>query len=344
MNFDFMPELRSPLGLSRRARGDGRLVLDHLPLVPPARMAAGVSLLAVLLAAAGRRRRRAGGWPGGGSRRRWRPGVGPHLLPDPALEWLRRSYEALGVWVAELDPREEGPRAERIVDAERLSVAQIVAVDRRLERARDQEQSGVERMDSGIAGLPRGGGRGGRPAAAAAASTPSALALVEDDLRRLLDGVRRRPQVVELAQAQTQRGVARVGGQRRAPARLPARAGARRPGHRGGHASCPTSSSATGCAAGAPQVRVIGVSGRGDRRLLDTLLPEISELGASGARRCRPEFTMDGDPLGGVGRRPAPARRRGRCCCRSRRRARRSARWRSGRRRARAGRRRAERS
>jgi hypothetical protein len=77
-------------------------------------------------------------------------GVGPHLLPDPALEWLRRSYDALGVWVAELDPREEGPHAERIVDAERLSVAQIVAVDRRLERARDQEQSGAERLDSGI--------------------------------------------------------------------------------------------------------------------------------------------------------------------------------------------------
>ena len=77
------------------------------------------------------------------------PGVGPHFRPEPALEWLRRSYGALGVWVAELDPQEEGPHAERIVDADRLSVAQIVAVDRRLERARDQEQNGAERMDSG---------------------------------------------------------------------------------------------------------------------------------------------------------------------------------------------------
>ena len=47
------------------------------------------------------------------------PEVGPHLLPDPALEWLRRSYDALGVWVAELDPHEEGPRAERISDGDR---------------------------------------------------------------------------------------------------------------------------------------------------------------------------------------------------------------------------------
>ena len=112
-------------------------------------MVAGVTLLALLLSlvvgAA------AGWWL---ARRRGAvslaPGVGPHLLPDPALDWLRRSHEALGVWVAELDPREEGPRAERIVDAERLGVAQIVAVDRRLERARDQDQSGVERMESGI--------------------------------------------------------------------------------------------------------------------------------------------------------------------------------------------------
>src|SRR5688500_20222767 len=74
------------------------------------------------------------------------PGVSPHLLPDPALEWLRRAHGATGVWVAEMDSHEGEPHAERVVDAERLSVAQIVAVDRRLERARDQEQSGAERI------------------------------------------------------------------------------------------------------------------------------------------------------------------------------------------------------
>jgi hypothetical protein len=130
-------------------------------------------------------------------------GVGPHLLPDPALEWLRRSYGALGVWVTELDPREEGPHAERIVDAERLAVAQIVAVDRRLERARDQEQSGAERMDSGTLVFHAAGGT------AVGLLLPPAfeathIGLVEVDLRRLLDGARRRPQIVALAQAQTQ--------------------------------------------------------------------------------------------------------------------------------------------
>ena len=44
---------------------------------------------------------------------------------------------------------------------------------------------------------------------------------------------------------------------------------------------------------------MVGVSGRGDRRLLDTVVPEISDL----ARVARGEvagFTMEGDPLGGV--------------------------------------------
>ena len=132
-----------------------------------------------------------------------RSGVAPHLLPDPALEWLRRAHRAIGVWVSELDPQEEGPRAERIVEPERLSVAQIVAVDRRLERARDQEQSGAERMEGGMLVFHAQAG------SAVGLLLPDkfeagGLDGVEDDLRRLLDGVRRRPNLVALAQAQSQ--------------------------------------------------------------------------------------------------------------------------------------------
>ena len=132
-----------------------------------------------------------------------RSGVSPHLLPDPALEWLRRAHRAIGVWITELDPGEEGPKAERILEPERLSVGEIVAVDRRLERARDQEQSGVERMESGMfvfhaqagaaVGLLLSGG-----------FEAAVLPVVEDDLRRLLEGVRRRPHIVALTQAQAQ--------------------------------------------------------------------------------------------------------------------------------------------
>ena len=255
-----------------------------------------MSALAVVLAAL---TGAAAGW--WAARRRSGPplaaGVGPHLLPDPALEWLRRSYGALGVWMAELDPGEEGPHAERIVDADRLSVAQIVAVDRRLERARDQEQSGAERLDSGtlvfhaVAGtavgllLPQG-------------FDPSKLGLVEGDLQRLLDGARRRPQVVALAQAKTQEASLESTGsvglrlayqlERVLDAQVIVAA-----------REAPVEYQQTGSLPVLPQVRIVGVSGRGDRRLLDSVVPEISDL----ARVARGEvagLTMEGDPLGGV--------------------------------------------
>ena len=55
-------------------------------------------------------------------------------------------------------------------------------------------------------------------------------------------------------------------------------------------------------------MRVIGVSGRGDRRLLDSVLPDDSELArvASGELD---QARVEGDPLGGVvaDRRQRPA-------------------------------------
>jgi diguanylate cyclase (GGDEF)-like protein len=223
------------------------------------------------------------------------PGVSPHLLPDPALEWLRRAHGSTGVWVAEMDSREGEPRAERVVDAERLSVAQIVAVDRRLERARDQEQSGAERMEGGTlvfhaaAGVAVGLLLPGAPDAAR-------LDAAESDLRRLADGVRRRPQIVQLVQANTQEAslesVGSVG--LRLAYQLERMLDAQVV------VAAYESGSETGGNGEAPQiVRVIGVSGRGDRRLLDTALPPESDL----ARVARGEVDavfFEGDPLGGV--------------------------------------------
>lgn len=221
--------------------------------------------------------------------RRYRPSrmgdaVAPHLLPDPALEWLRRAHRAFGVWITELDPGEEGPKAERIVEPERLSVAQIVAVDRRLERARDQEQSGVERLEGGMlvfhaqAGaavgllLPEG-------------SEATALAVVEDDLRRLLEGVRRRPQIIALTQAQSQEAslesVGSVG--LRLAYQLERTLDAQ----------------IVVAAVDTSGVRVIGVSGRGDRRLLDSFLPPESEL-ARVADGSLDSLVSSAEPLGGA--------------------------------------------
>jgi diguanylate cyclase (GGDEF)-like protein len=211
-------------------------------------------------------------------------GVAPHLLPDPALEWLRRAHKALGVWVSELDPQEEGPRAERIVEPERLSVAQIVAVDRRLERARDQEQSGAERMEGGMLVFHAQAG------AAVALLLPdkfeaAALDGVEDDLRRLLDGVRRRPNLIALTQAQSREtSLESLGSVGLRLAYQLERA---------------VDSQVVVVALDGTGVRVIGVSGRADRRLLDTVLKESSEL-AQVAQGKLDSHVSRGDPLGGA--------------------------------------------
>jgi diguanylate cyclase (GGDEF)-like protein len=264
-------------------------------------MAPGVSLIALVLAAlAGA----GAGWMVA-RRRAALPiatGVGPHLLPDPALEWLRRSYGALGVWVAELDAHEEEPHAERIVDPERLSVAQIVAVDRRLERARDQEQSGAERLDSGTLVFHAAVGT------AVALLLPEdfethRIGLVETDLRRLLDGIRRRPQTVALAQAQTQEASLESTGSvgLRLAYQLERVLDAQQVivAATDGPRESMLPAATTGSLPPLPQVRVVGVSGRGDRRLLEMVLPEICDL-ARVARGEVPQLTMEGDPLGGV--------------------------------------------
>jgi diguanylate cyclase (GGDEF)-like protein len=226
------------------------------------------------------------GWVWGRRRsaRQLSSGVAPHLLPDPALEWLRRAHRAIGVWVSELDPGEEGPRAERILEPERLSISQIVAVDRRLERARDQEQSGAERMDGGMLVFHAQAG------SAVGLLLPEkfeagGLDAVEDDLRRLLDGIRRRPHIVALTQAQAQEAslesVGSVG------LRLAYQL------ERTLDAQVVVAAVENG------NVRIIGVSGRGDRRLLDSFLPADSEL-ARVALGASETHVSAADPLGGV--------------------------------------------
>jgi diguanylate cyclase (GGDEF)-like protein len=223
------------------------------------------------------------------------PGVAPHLLPDPALEWLRRAHGATGVWVAEMDSSDGEPHSERVVDAERLSVGQIVAVDRRLERARDQEQSGAERMEGGTlvfhaaAGIAVG-------LLLPGTSDAGRLEVAESDLRRLADGVRRRPQIVQLVQAHTQEAslesVGSVGLrlayqlERMLDAQVVV-------------AALESAAESADESENAEAVRVIGVSGRGDRRLLDTMLPEGSDL-ARVARGDVDSIFFEGDPLGGV--------------------------------------------
>ncbi len=233
------------------------------------------------------------------ARRRWSPGlaagVAPHLLPDPALEWLRRAHQALGIWVAEVDPAQGEPRAERIVDADQLSVAQIAAVDRRMERARDQEQSGVERLEGGTLVF-RAGSGAAVGLLLSAGHDAARLATVESDLRRLLEGVRRRPQIVELAQARTQE--ASLESASSVGLRLAYQL-ERTINGQVVVAAYENSGEAADGDETSTRVRIIGVSGRGDRRLLHSVVPNHSDL-ALVATGHRDEARVEGDPFGSV--------------------------------------------
>lgn len=210
--------------------------------------------------------------------------VGPHLLPDPALDWFRRAYGALGVWVGQLDPDDEGPRTERMLHADHLSASQIASVDRRLERARDREQGGVERLDGGTFVFRAAGGF-----AVGILLRPEHdvgdLPHAEADLDRLLDGVRRRPQVVALVQAQAQDAQLESAGSvgLRLAYQLERALGAE----------------VVVAAVDGGRVRVIGVSGRGDRRVLNAVLPNESDLARVATGALGRSFTPD-DPLGGA--------------------------------------------
>lgn len=210
--------------------------------------------------------------------------AGPHLLPDPALRWLLRAHGALGVWVAELDAEDQAPTSERILDGERLSVPETVAIDRRLERARSEGQSGAERMQSGtlIFRVSKGVAAGLLlPEGHSAAVLPVA----NDDLQRLLRGIERRPRVVAVAQTQTQEASLESAGS------VGLRLAYQLERIANGEAVV-TANERTG-------VRVIGVSGRADRRLLNLLAGGESAL-ARMARGEALEQLFSGDPLGGI--------------------------------------------
>ena len=298
MNFDFMPELRSRWGYPAVLAAMGGDRARDLPLVPPPRLAAGMSVLPWWSLAAGRRRRR--GWWLARRRVRALP-----LAPGSARTCcrIRRSSGSAAPTARSACGSRSSTRARKgrtpsgSWTRERLSVAQIVAVDRRLERARDQEQSGAERMDGGTLVFHAAGGT------AVGLLLPRAF-----DAERARTGrgrppppARRRPPPAAgrgAGAGADPGGVARVDRQRRTAAGLPARARARRAGDRRGHRGARRAAADSRLPA-LPQVRVVGVSGRGDRRLLDTVVPEISDL----ARVARGEvaaLTMEGDPLGGV--------------------------------------------
>lgn len=123
--------------------------------------------------------------------------AGPHLLPDPALEWLRHSLGATAVWAVEAERGDLPHEVTRRVGSTLPPADDLFAAEMRIDRARIDGQPLVERLDAGVlvvrcsAGFATG-------ALFPPGASGHALARAEDELDRLLEGLKRRPRVTTL--------------------------------------------------------------------------------------------------------------------------------------------------
>ena len=123
--------------------------------------------------------------------------AGAHLLPDPALEWLRSSLGATAVWAVEAARGDLPHEVTRRVGHPAPAADDLFATEMRLDRARIDGQPLVERLEAGVLVVRSMSGF------AAAALFPTGasghvLARAEDELDRLLEGLKRRPRVTTL--------------------------------------------------------------------------------------------------------------------------------------------------
>jgi diguanylate cyclase (GGDEF)-like protein len=227
-----------------------------------------------------------GGFVLGGVRRALRRpapprGVAPHLLPDPALAWLRRATGAAGVWT--LEGAEGGGRLLHHALDPAAPPAEAVSelVERRLEALAAGSATGtVERLSGGTLVAEAGNG------AAAGVLLPgdSTLDVLEDarfSLAELLEGLRQRPvlrDVVRSPGEQTGESVGSVG------LRLAAQL------------ERATGGAVVVAAVAGDAVRIIGTSPQADPRLRDRDAPPGSWL-ARAAGGAEPPDALEEDPL-----------------------------------------------
>jgi len=207
----------------------------------------------------------------------------PHLLPDPALEWLRRASGATAVWAVEAPSGGTGHAIFQSSDPTAgPGGAELEAIEGRLTGLRDKDGGGTERLDSGTLVYHAAGGTVVAMLLPATADTER-LTRAKEDLVFLLDGVARRPVLHDLAQVRATPSAESVGsiGMRLAYqieriVNDEAIVALREPGG----------------------VRIVGVSGLGDRRLLENVLPSGAVL-AQVAMGESGESEVE-DPVGGA--------------------------------------------
>ena len=195
----------------------------------------------------------------------------PHLLPDPALDWLRQSHQALASWAIEGGPQGSGLAGYHSLDpAARLTDSRLRHIEHRLVELRDRDGGGGERLDEGTLVFEALGGFVAgimlRPT-----HTPADLERAHKDLRYLLDGLTRRPIIHEMAQGQA----APVEGSRSIALRLAYQIERVLEVH------------AVVALLESAGARIAAVSGGADMRLVGTLLSDESPLGrvAGGSAR-----------------------------------------------------------
>ncbi len=211
------------------------------------------------------------------------PGADPALLPDPALHWLAGARQALGVWVAH-PAREEGAQThwDRVIPPGGPGPAVIGSVEERLLALRDRAASGAERLDAGILLYASAGGL--ITGLLFPGDTPSdKLRTAGEDLIALLDGLGRKP-LLDRAAAEEDGPVESLGSIGLRLAYQLERI---------------LNAEVIVAVDSQEQVRVIGASGRADRRLLDTYAQPGSPL-YQVARGEVPSLTSIADPLGGI--------------------------------------------
>ena len=210
------------------------------------------------------------------------PGTDPSLLPEPGLDWLRRAHGAKGVWISERARPGEATVWHRAISEKTLSPAHVAVAEQRLAQAVEQGTSGAERLEAGTLLFGSAGGVVAGVLLPAGAPQPS-LDLAGEDLLHLLEGAARRP-ILARIEAESERPIESLGSialrlayqlERILDAEV-------------------IVAVVTGDA-----VKVMGVSGRADRRLLETTAVAGSPLDQVARGEVRQLSTI-ADPLGGI--------------------------------------------
>lgn len=205
------------------------------------------------------------------------------LLPEPALTWLAGARGALGVWVSH--PVVDHTAAlewSRVLPGRGLAKDVVADIDQRLAAHHREASSGAVRLDAGTLLYASAGGLTAGmllPAGVAA----EVLQAASSDLVSLLDGLGRKP-MLDQAIAEAETPVESLGS---VGLRLAYQL------ERVLQAEVIVTAALEGV------VRVIGTSGRADRRLLDTVAGPQSPLAQVATGREQPLTTIT-DPLGGV--------------------------------------------